>query len=76
LSTSVHGPDPRTLIQVILHGIWPAEGAAGPIRPGFDDVLTDAQLATLVRYIRSHFSDAPAWEAIPEAIAEARRGAS
>jgi len=45
----------------VLDGIAPSGGRAGPLMPGFAGAFTDAQLASLLRYLRAHYSPGPAW---------------
>ena len=73
LYTAVNAPDPRNLIHVVLDGVHPAEGEAGPIMPGFAGNLTDSQIAALVSFVRARYSDRPAWSGVETTIAEARR---
>jgi len=61
LYTAVNAPDPRNLIHVVLDGLKPAEGEAGPMMPGFGAVLSDTQVASLVTYVRGRFSDKASW---------------
>ncbi len=68
--------DPRNAIQIILQGLQPPTGARGPYMPGFADALTDAQIAEIVDYMRSRYSDRPAWPGLPSAVAEARKEGS
>jgi mono/diheme cytochrome c family protein len=73
LSTLVNLPDPRNLIRVIVDGIMPEAGQRGPMMPGFADALTDQQVAALVGYLRTHFSDRPAWLDLAAHVREIRR---
>ena len=73
LYTDVMVPDPRNLIHVILKGIAPPEGEAGPMMPGFADALTDAQVAALAAYVRARFSDGPAWGNIEDQVHRIRQ---
>jgi mono/diheme cytochrome c family protein len=41
--------------------------------PGFANVLSDAQFAALLGYVRSHFSAGPAWTGIDDDIRTARQ---
>jgi len=77
LGTPLHEDSPRDTIQIILQGLEPPVRPAGPFMPGFADSLTDGQVAEIAGYLRSRFSDKPAWRALPAAVAKARReGAS
>jgi len=57
----------------VLSGVAPVEGESSPIMPGFASTMNDAQIAVLLHYLRSRFSDQPAWSDIERTIAEARR---
>jgi mono/diheme cytochrome c family protein len=74
LYTAVNSPDPRNLIHVIMDGVHPVEGEAGPIMPGFAAALTDDQIAALATYIRSGFSKEPAWTAVDTTVHAIRQG--
>jgi mono/diheme cytochrome c family protein len=73
LSTTISAPDPRNLANIVLAGVRPVEGERSPIMPGFADSMSDAQIAALLTYLRSRFSQQPAWSDLESAIAEARR---
>jgi mono/diheme cytochrome c family protein len=70
LSTSIHLPTPDNLIRIVLQGMAPRDGEAGPFMPGYAGALTDDQIAALVTYLRSDFTDRPAW---PNVTREVRR---
>ncbi len=72
LSTAVTGESATNLINVVLEGLHPPEGAAGAIMPGYSSALTDGQLESLVAYIRSNFSSKPPWTGIETSVREAR----
>jgi mono/diheme cytochrome c family protein len=69
-STALNTPDPRNLLHIILEGIHPTEGEAGPLMPGFAGALTNAQIGTLAAYLRSHFTTRPAWTDIDKRLTE------
>lgn len=71
-STALHTPDPRNLLHIILEGIHPTEGEAGPLMPDFAGALTNDQIGTLVAYLRSHFTTRPAWTDIDKRLTELR----
>jgi len=75
LSTAMSGPTPHNPINVVLYGLPPAAGDRSPIMPGFHGSLSDAQMADLFRYLRSRFSDKPAWENLEKDISAARSAA-
>jgi mono/diheme cytochrome c family protein len=54
-------PDPRNLMNVIDDGIAPPEGAPAATMPGFAEALSEQQLVALMSFLRSNFTDQPAW---------------
>ena len=72
LSTTVNAPTPRGVIQIILNGIPWRDGQAAPYMPSFASALTDAQVAELAAYLRSTYSDKPAWSDLPAEVAKLR----
>jgi mono/diheme cytochrome c family protein len=73
LSTTISGPDPRNLANIVLAGVRPVEGERSPIMPGFAASMSDTQIAALLNYLRSRFSSQPAWSNVESIVAEARR---
>jgi mono/diheme cytochrome c family protein len=73
LSTAVNAPDPRNVIQVILHGLPWREGIPQPYMPGFAAALSDRQVADLAGYLRTNYSHQPAWEDIESQVHSARQ---
>jgi nicotinate dehydrogenase subunit B len=71
--TPLHEADPRDTLAIILHGLDPPVGAAGPAMPGFAGAFTDAQLAQVTAYLRARFTTKPAWAKLPAAAAAARK---
>jgi mono/diheme cytochrome c family protein len=74
LSTAIHAPNPRNIINVTLHGLHGPPGDPAPIMPGFDATLSDEQLEALLVYLRARFSDKPPWSNLAREI-EAGRNA-
>lgn len=72
LSTAVHAPDPRNLINFVLRGLPAEEAEAQPIMPGFAGTMSDQQLAALLQYVRERFTTAPAWRDLDQYIKKAR----
>ena len=75
LSSTVNAPTPRGVIQMILNGIPWREGRAAPYMPSFGGALTDAQVAAIATYLRTTYSDKPAWTDVQSEVAKVR-GAS
>jgi mono/diheme cytochrome c family protein len=61
LTTSIHEPDPRNVLHIVLEGIWPEPGEKGEQMPGFEGAFTDEQLTSLLAYVRVHFANSPPW---------------
>lgn len=72
LSTAVHAPNPRNIINVTFHGLHGPEGERAPIMPGFDGVISDEQMASLLQYLRAAFGGKPAWAHVEKEIEGAR----
>lgn len=73
LSIGVHGESPRNLVNVILHGLPPAQGGeTTTLMPGYAGAMSDAQVEALARWLRASFTDRPPWPDLPKAIREAR----
>ena len=70
----MQGPTPHNVVNVTLYGLPSRPGEASPIMPGFRASLNDAQLQALLAYLRSRFSDKPAWTGTAKIIREARAG--
>lgn len=70
LTTSLNAPDPRNVIHVVLEGIWPDSGESGALMPGFEGVLSADQLASLLGYLRAHFTSQPPWPDIASRLRE------
>jgi len=75
LSSALPMPQPDNAIRIVRGGIHPAEGA-GPIMPGFANVLTDEQLGDLLGFLRSGFAERPQWPNISASIRSAKRAAT
>jgi mono/diheme cytochrome c family protein len=73
LSTAVRAPTARNMVEVILLGLPWQEGHPGPYMPGYAGALTDRQVAALAAYVRTRYSDLPAWPDVEAAIQDAKR---
>ena len=74
LSTGLTGESPRNLINVILHGLPPApNGETAPMMPGYLGALSDAQVESVVTWMRANLTDQPPWRDVPKLIAESQR---
>ena len=73
LSTALSSPDPRNAANIVLSGVRPVEGERSPIMPGFAASMSDAQIAALLNWLRARFGKQPAWAAVEQTVADARR---
>jgi mono/diheme cytochrome c family protein len=73
LSTTINGPDPRNLANIVLSGVRPVEGERSPIMPDFAASMNDEQITDLLNFLRSRFSKQPAWSDVEKTVEEARR---
>ena len=73
LSTALSNPDPRNVANIVLSGVRPVEGERSPIMPGFAASMTDAQITALLNYLRTKFSNQPAWTGVEKIVADARQ---
>ena len=65
--------DARNLTHVILEGIDPPKASPAALMPGFGAAFTDRQIAELMAYLRSNFSDQPAWSGLEDTVRAARQ---
>jgi mono/diheme cytochrome c family protein len=72
LSTAISDPDPRNLANIVLSGVAPVAGERSPIMPAFASSMNDAQIASLLNYLRSRFGSRPAWTGIEKTVKDAR----
>lgn len=75
LASAVSLPTPTNLIRIILQGMAPPDGESGSFMPGFAGEYTDAQIVSLVSYLRASYSDRPEWRDIEGEVREARGAA-
>jgi mono/diheme cytochrome c family protein len=74
LSTAVNAPNPQNIINVTLYGLPPADGEASAIMPAFGGSLDDRQVADLLAYLRSRFSDKSPWSELQDLVPRTRDG--
>ncbi len=72
-SIGVTGESPLNLINVILYGLPPADGATAPLMPAFDGAFDDRQVVELAAWLRAHFTDKPPWPDLERKVVEARQ---
>ncbi|HEY4170221.1 MAG TPA: cytochrome c [Reyranella sp.] len=71
--TPLHEDNPHDTVRIILQGLTPPGGASGPTMPAYADMLSDQQVQELAAYLRTRFTNKPAWSDVPAAVAEARK---
>lgn len=74
LGSVMSEPDPRDAIFIVLDGIRPPEGQPGPWMPRFDGAFTNAQLASLLAYLRAHYGHGPDWTDLEHRVHDLRHG--
>ncbi|WP_051321077.1 c-type cytochrome [Rhizobium mesoamericanum] len=68
--TAIKMDDPTNAVAALLEGV-PAPPGKGPFMPSFGPNLTDKELAELLAYVRSRFTNRPAWENLEKSVASA-----
>ena len=72
LTTAVSGESPENIVDIVFDGLPAADGVASPIMPGFSAVMSDRQVAELVRYLRRDVAHKPDWPNVDEVVRNAR----
>jgi mono/diheme cytochrome c family protein len=72
LSSATTDGSAANLVNVMLDGLHPAEGAAGPIMPGFATAMSDAQLESLAAFVRARIAAKPPWADIAARLRDTR----
>lgn len=73
LNSAVTAQDPVNLIRVTLAGVSNEAGLAGALMPGFADALSDQDIASLLRFLRSTHTAEPAWENLEQRVQNQRQ---
>jgi mono/diheme cytochrome c family protein len=76
LGTPFDEDRPTDVIMILLKGLDPGPGKAGPFMPSFANSLTDMQLVQLTAYLRARFSREPAWPHLDGPVRAARKAAA
>lgn len=72
LGSPLHEPHADDTVNIILHGLEPPVGRAGPYMPAYGDAFTDPQVAEIVRYLRVRYGSGPDWPDLEKTVAKAR----
>jgi mono/diheme cytochrome c family protein len=67
-STGLFGDGPQNIVNMVLYGLPAAEGEPGAVMPGYMGAISAEQLVALVDYLRSAFTDRPAWTNTREVV--------
>lgn len=73
LGTPLHEDDPADTIAIILRGLSPPVGSAGPMMPAFADALSDHQVAEIAAYLRTRYGRGLAWRDVEGKVARTRK---
>jgi mono/diheme cytochrome c family protein len=71
--TPLHEDTPHDTIQIVVHGLRPPVGRAGPTMPAFGESLTDRQIADIAAYLRARYTDKPPWPDLAGTVAQIRK---
>lgn len=71
LTSTINGPDPRNVIQILQHGLKPPRASRGFTMPAFA-WMSEKEMADLLRFLRGHFSRNPPWTDLEAAVREVR----
>jgi mono/diheme cytochrome c family protein len=73
-TTSLQEKTPHNTLHVIVQGLAPPPGRAGPSMPGFGNDFSDRQLAEIAAYLRARYTGLPPWQDLDTAVAKVRKG--
>lgn len=68
LNTNLYAPTPDNLIRVVLQGVQDPAFPENGYMPGFRHNLSDAQIASLVQYLRTDMAKQPAWDKLEDSV--------
>jgi mono/diheme cytochrome c family protein len=71
--TPLHEDFPHDTIQIVMRGLRPPAGRAGPTMPAFGDMLNDRQVAGIAAYLRARFTDKPPWPGLEQVVLQVRQ---
>jgi mono/diheme cytochrome c family protein len=76
LSSSLRLAQPDNLVRIIRDGVQQPNLGGEPLMPGFANALSDIQIVALVAYLRTAFTEQPAWSDIGKSVQRAQQKAS
>ena len=74
LLSAVQAPEPGSVVRAIMNGIRPPVGALGRSMPAFGPQMSDAEIATLVKFVRARYSTRGEWSRVEDSVKDARAG--
>lgn len=72
LSSALRTPRSDNIVRLIRDGVHSPDLGGEPLMPGFANVLSDAQVVALAAYLRTAFTEQPAWSDIGKSVQRAR----
>ena len=72
LSAAIWMDEPDNIVRIVLDGITRNGLPAGPAMPGFREQLDDADIATIIEYLRKSRTTQPAWGKIEARVTRVR----
>ena len=72
--TPLHTDNAHDTVRIIMKGLIPPPGTAGPAMPAFAEMLDDRAVREIAAYLRVRFTDKPPWSDAADAVAQARTG--
>jgi len=73
LQTSMHAPTADTVAHAIWSGIRPPTGALGKSMPALGQQMSEAEMVSLVKFMRARYTTRPAWSGVEKSVKEARQ---
>jgi nicotinate dehydrogenase subunit B len=76
LGSPLHEANATDTVQIVLQGLKPPVGRAGPTMPAYAAAFSDAQVAEIARYLRARYTTDPPWPGdLAHEVAKARKAA-
>ncbi len=76
VSATIRQANSTNVVRTIVGGIEAYRDNGGPYMPAFGDILTDDEIAKIVRYVRSRYADGAQWTELEDEIDKARSDAA
>ncbi len=69
----MHAPTADTVAHAIWSGIRPPTGALGKSMPALGQQMSEAEMVSLVKFMRARYATRPAWSGVEKSVKEARQ---